>query len=211
MTLSDKVFYVLCRYTVKVMEKEFGKNSTLRLSCRKGDYLMWCSKRGGIFGKRDNYNIDVWQLKDGDCVTITNRQCDLPDWFELHFREVRNRLALRMKEKMEMDKGYWPDKYAESSNLWKVMAGDRLIWTGKKREGIEYEDGVLGIFTFSENAAVIGEPFSITENYLNFGDIDIAIQTPEESEQCRKGYAAMLNLPEQRTYYENDRWTIEWV
>ena len=79
------------------------------------------------------------------------------------------------------------------------------------RKGIECKDGVLGIFTFTENAVVIGEPFSIFENNLNFGDIDIANQTPEEAEMCNRGYKAMLNLPDQRTYYENDRRTIEWL
>jgi len=192
------------------MEKEFGKNSTLRLSCRKGDFLMWCSKQGGMFGGKDNYSIeDVWQLKDGDYVTITNRQSDLPDWFELHFREVRNELAYWMKEKM--DKGYKPEGFVDSPNLWRIMANDRLVWTGKKREGVDYKDGVLGIYTFAANAAIIGEPFSFSETNPGYGIIGETNQSPEELDRCNKGYKTMLNLPELRTYYENDRWTIEWV
>ncbi len=60
----------------------FGSDMTLRWTCRAGDYVLW-ARLQNIFSVSGNeyYKIaDLWELCDGNFVTITNRHSDLPDW-----------------------------------------------------------------------------------------------------------------------------------
>ena len=60
-----------------------------------------------------------------------------------------------MQRKLEA--GYKPNDIVDNSHIWRVFAGDRLVWVGKQRSGMECDNGVLSIFTFNENAAIVGE------------------------------------------------------
>ncbi len=51
-------------------------------ACRAGDYVLW-ARLQNIFSVSGNecYKIaDLWELRDGNLVTITNRHSGLPDW-----------------------------------------------------------------------------------------------------------------------------------
>ena len=146
----------------------FRSDTTIRWSCRKGDYIIWCGFKGIFSSEKDQYTVnDLWQLKDGDYVTITNRQVDLPSWFELHPLEVSNSLVYWMQRKLEA--GYQPGDIIDGPNIWRALAGDRLVWVGKQRQGVGFDNGVLSIITFSENAVIIGEPYSDYEGLPHFG------------------------------------------
>jgi hypothetical protein len=188
-------------------QKIIGKDLTTRLSCRAGDYLIWCGCKGLFASQKNQYDInDIWQLSDSNFVTITNRQVDLPSWFELHPLEVSGSLVYWMKKKL--DSGFEAGEIIEGPNIWRVLAGDRLVWVGKKRSGLDFEIGVLSIFTFNENAVIIGEPFSESDGLPSFGGFDEAKQSMEDINLCRNGWEAMLKLGAPRIVSADNKWTI---
>ena len=185
----------------------FGKDTTIRLSCRAGDYVLLCGFQG-MFASADNlYKVDdLWQLTDGDFVTITNRHVDLSPWFELHPLETSGALALRLhgnylqaNQLGEIDEG---------PNLWRALTADRLVWVGKKRPGVELNNGVLSIFTFNENAIIIGEPFAIHNGLATFGGFNQKEQSQEDVKLCRNGLNAVLALGLPRVAPFDDKWSI---
>ena len=54
----------------------FGRDETVRWSCRKGDYVVWCRPCGGRISVEAE-----WEIQDGDWVTLTSRRVDLPPGF----------------------------------------------------------------------------------------------------------------------------------
>jgi hypothetical protein len=77
----------------------FEQNTTVRWSCRSGDYVFWFSWRNIFAAPENDLAInDLWEMKDGDFVTITNRVPDMPEWFTLHPTEVCNSLSYAMVE-----------------------------------------------------------------------------------------------------------------
>ncbi len=70
---------------------------------------------------------DVWEFKDGDFCTITNRPCDVPEWMELHPTEVAG--AFLTQEYLEkLNRGEYPSEPLQAANIWRVPAGVRLLW-----------------------------------------------------------------------------------
>jgi len=65
----------------------------IRWSCRAGDYILWL-RYGGLFAPQERqFRVsDLWQLKNRDFVTVTNRLEDVPPWFELHPLEAQGEL-----------------------------------------------------------------------------------------------------------------------
>ena len=185
----------------------FRQDTTIRLSCRTGDYLLWCRYKGGFSQKNDQYEInDIWQLSDGDFITITNRGIDLPSWFELHPLEVSNSLIYWMQRKLEA--GYKPNDIVDNSHIWRVFAGDRLVWVGKQRSEVECDNGVLSIFTFNENAAIVGESYMNCGDVSHFGEFDQERQSEEDIILCRTGWNAILKLGSPRSASANGEWKI---
>jgi hypothetical protein len=185
----------------------FGRDSTVRLSCRAGDYLIWCGLKNIFASRKNQYAInDVWQLSEGDFITITNRQVDLPPWFELHPLEVSGRLVYWMMKKL--DAGYKPGEIIDGPNIWRAFEGDRLVWVGKKRQGVEFDNGVLGVYTFNESAAIIGEPISIQEEFPCFGGFDQEQQSEEDMMLCQNGWNAIMGLEAPRNVNIDGKWTI---
>ncbi len=108
------------------------KDTTLRWSCRRGDYVLWLQFTDPI-AEQSLGIVDLWEMRDGDFVTVTNRPEDLPASFELHPTEVRDALAYQMAAKLE--KGYQPpDEPAEGPNIWRLKSGDRMAWVGNRVE-----------------------------------------------------------------------------
>jgi len=149
---------------------------------------------------------DVWQLKDGDFITLTNRQPDLPSWFELHPLETSGALFSWMRKKLNA--GYKPKEIMESPNLWRAMIGDRLVWVGKKRPGIESDNDILSIVIFDEAALIIGEPLSEHKGFPNFGGFDQEEQSQEFLLRCQKGCYAVSQLGLPRCGTMDGKWAI---
>ena len=119
----------------------FQSNTTIRWSCRAGDYVFWMSFQGPFAPTSKQFSImDIWEIKDGEWVTITNRFEDLPPWFELHPLETSGSLAYKMMEKLNA--GYEPNEIMDGPNLWRIFAGDRLVWVGTSHGEIDAKDGV---------------------------------------------------------------------
>lgn len=140
----------------------FGRDSTLRWSCREGDYILWLRMSGGILKVGKPNVIDFWQLGDGDWATITNRIADLPVWFSLHPTEVHGQAARLMMKRLEENEAL-PDDPHDSPNLWRVLAGDRIAWITDKN--------IAEIISFEENALVIGSS-ETNPDPLRFAHVD---------------------------------------
>ncbi len=196
----------------KVQAIQFGFDTTLRWSCRAGDYLMWvsCKGFGALHSRRaeDQFEIsDLWEMRDGDFVTITNRHHDLPSWFELHPLETSGSAASWMMSRL--NSGYKPSEPIDGPNIWRVFAGDRLVWVGATRPDIKAEDDILGLLNFKENAVVIGEPFHFDDTGLPlFGGFQADQQSPEAAELCRKGWLAACRLGCPRVISAGERWML---
>lgn len=113
-------------------ECDFSSDTTLMWPCRRGDYVLWFTC-GSIFADPEHgLRIkDIWEMKDGDFLTITNRIEDIPEWFSFHPTEVCNSIGYRMLEKFNNDD--YPEEPIEGPNIWRLKTGDRLAWLGKPR------------------------------------------------------------------------------
>jgi hypothetical protein len=152
----------------------FTSDMTLRWPCRAGDYILWARFQDIGAGAGIEYTIaDVWELADGNFVTLTNRAPDLPTWFELHPLEASGRNVAWMKRKLAG--GYRPDGAVEGPNLWRVFAGDRLAWVGARRAGVVWADGVL---RWSSSARTRGYAASLSPRCLGSAGLRPASHRP---------------------------------
>jgi hypothetical protein len=148
----------------------------------------------------------MWEMKDGNSVTLTNRWQDLPSWFELHPLETSGALAYRMQ--IKLNEGYESAEPMEGPNLWRVLAGDRLVWVGKSRSDLKSEDGILNLVDFRENALVVGEPFDFSPGFPTFGGFLEDNFSDELTRIGRSAVAAVVHLGAPRTIAADDRWRI---
>jgi hypothetical protein len=149
----------------------FARNTTLCWPCREGGLIIWARFKGLLSSHGDHYGIaDVWELRDGNFVTLTNRQPDLPAAFELHHSEVSGVLVPWMIKRF--NEGYKPERPMQGPNLWRVRSGDRIAWLGASRDGVQSEHGVLHIVDFKEDALVYGEPIEWLDDVPAFGALN---------------------------------------
>jgi hypothetical protein len=112
--------------------------------------------------------VDLWELRDGDSVTITNRLEDLPTWFELHPTETQGTFAYQMLRKLQ--EGHQPGDVMDGPNLWRLRAGDRVVWMGESRPGQQAVAHILAILDLRECALAIGEaPRGTLSEAIAFG------------------------------------------
>jgi len=182
----------------------FDSDITLRWACRAGDYIIWARCQGLVPPDHLYKPADIWELRDGNFVTITNRRADLPEWFELHPLEVSNTLVPWMMKRLE--EGYKPKERIDLPNLWRVFSGDRIVWIGPIRGGFQTKDGVLVEFT--ENALVYGEPFDLSDGFPAFGGFDRTGRPPEGIRLCRAGWNSLCRLGIPRAMTTDDQRTI---
>jgi hypothetical protein len=149
---------------------------------------------------------DFWALKDGDWVTITNRVSDLPSWFELHPLEAAGTTLYWMMEKLKS--GYKASEPCEGPNVWKVLAGDLLVWLGPSRKVLEAEDGVLGLITFDDNALVAAEPWRMSQGFPTFGEIEESELPPPAALLLRKGWLAACDLGTPQVAAADTQWRL---
>jgi hypothetical protein len=185
---------------------DFRSDTTVRWACRAGDYLLW-ARSLGIFAPSDQPHAlaDIWEFRDGDFVTLTNRVADLPTGFELHPLEVAGSLAYWMMKRL--NEGYRPAEPIDGPNLWRVRAGDRVAWVGASRSGVRSDDGVLEVVNFQVDALVNGEPLMFIEGAPTFG----GVTDPESvigKRLCSAGMAAILEGGSPRTIAADPQWHL---
>jgi hypothetical protein len=180
---------------VSVIESD----TTLRWPCREGDFVLWIRWPGVLAEAPRPDVVDLWALRDGDFITITNRLVDLPAWFELHPTEVQGLLAHEMGRKLEQ--GYQAGEVIDGPNLWRLKAGDRMVWVGVSRPGSPATNGIIAILDFHECALAIGEsskPQGLLE-FVAFGALKpaedrIGNEYAQDVARCHTAFAAVQNL-----------------
>jgi hypothetical protein len=136
---------------------QFQNKETLRWQVSAGDHILWVRWKDIFSSASDVAILDFWEMRGGDGVSITNRIEDLPSWFELCPTEVTGFSAcMAMKERI--DEGYRREEPIEGPNLWRAMAGDRLIWLNASEE--QGENTKQTFVQFENNALVFGERLS---------------------------------------------------
>lgn len=177
----------------------FARDMTLRWPCRRGDFILWM-RYSDIFSGPESIKIpDLWEMRDGDHVTITNRPEDLPAWFELHPTEVCDNLALKMMEKMK--KGYKPGERIDGPNLWRLKSGDRVVWVGAERPERHSVNGILAILNCDKCALAVGEGnWDSLKAFVGFGAPSTPVMNPEDVVRCQAAVKAVKQLGLPRTW-----------
>jgi hypothetical protein len=196
-----------CQTGGEIVMISFGSDMTLRWACRAGDYVFWARFQGLFSSPGHEYKIaDIWELHDGNFVTATNRPVDLPVWLDLHPLEVSGSLVWWMRKRL--DEGYKPNGPLQGPNIWSFFAGDRVVWVGPERGGVEFNDGVLGLLDFMENALVYGEPFDLCWASATFGGFDREQPPQEGARVCQAGWGALIRLPLPRVIAADRQWRV---
>jgi hypothetical protein len=181
----------------------FARDMTLRWPCRRGDFIFWMRFSNIHSGPESIRIMDLWEMRDGYHMTITNRPEDFPVWFELHPTEMCGSLALKMAASIR--EGQYPNEPLLGPNLWRLKSGDRVAWIGAERPERPSVDGILEIVDCGECALAVGEgDYSSLEQFVSFGAPTKPKAKPED---VNRGHAAVelikqLGLP--RT------WGPEW-
>ena len=167
---------------------EINRDMTERISLRKGDYLIWYTWSSIWGNPKDCIKInDVWELQDGDFITITNRYEDLPGWLELFPTEVQGILVNKLLDKF--NKGEYPAQPVDACNVWRVKSGDKIACI---------HDSEHKIYSINENSFVIGDNSKDTENlFLNFGALTNYAMHRDAINVAREiqDYICQLGLP----------------
>jgi hypothetical protein len=181
----------------------FARDMTLRWPCRRGDFILWMRYSHIFSGPESIKTQDLWEMRDGYHVTITNRLEDFPAWFELHPTEVCDGLALRMMANME--KGYKPGECIDGPNLWRLKSGDRVAWVGAARPERPSVNGILAILDCEQCALAVGEGnWDSLEAFVGFGAPSTPVMNPEDVVRCQAAVKAVKQLGLPRT------WGADW-
>jgi len=150
--------------------KPFNTDTTVRWSCREGDLVLWasCGADAVLQAKSDPWTLpDIWGIKDGQYVMITNRVCDLPNWFSLRPEEVGGAVTTAPMDRDRLNTGDLQEGPLDGPNIWRVQAGDRIAWV---RPGLGPQATVLAILRLDANALVLGEALSSSlQDHVAFG------------------------------------------
>ena len=181
----------------------FKRDMTLRWPCRSGDFLLWFGYRDIFGGPEAIQCYDLWEMRDGSHVTITNRLEALPPWFRLHPTEVCNSFVYKMMAKVE--KGDCPEEPMDGPNLWRLKTGDRIAWVGGERSDRRPVDGILSILNCRESTLAVGEAhWDGIQDFAGFGAPTTAEMKPDDVARCQAAVSAVkkLGLPPE--------WTPDW-
>jgi hypothetical protein len=188
----------------------FGPDMTLRWPCRRGDFLLWL-RYGNLFsGPAAIECHDLWEMRDGYHVTITNRLEDLPLWFKLHPTEVCNSFVYKLMPKIE--KGDYPSEPVDSPNLWRMKSGDRLAWVGADRPERRSVNGVLAILDCDSCGLVVGEgERGSIEEFIGLGRPTTPSMKPENVARCKAALKMVKQMGFPRTWDRTGGWVIDAV
>jgi len=156
---------------------------TLRLEVAPNDHILWVRWSNPFSSAKEVTICDLWEMREGDAVSITNRIEDLPPWFELHPLEVSGYRACLMMEK-KLAAGYKPMERTEGPNLWRTMTGDRLVWVRETESLDEYP--VQALVEFKANALVFGERLIHTNDLVWFQTFGATLERPPGADSLRR-------------------------
>jgi hypothetical protein len=185
---------------------DFKRYMTLRWPCRRGDFLLWMRYRDilSVFsGPEAIQCYDLWEMRDGYHLTITNRLADLPPWFKLHPTEVCDSFVYKMMA--EVEKGDYPSEPIVGPNLWRLRSGDRVAWVGSERPDRHSVNGILAILDCRESALAVGEAdWDSVKEFAGFGAPTTQEMKPDDVARCQAAVNAVkkLGLPRE--------WAPEW-
>ena len=171
--------------------REFVDNNTVRWSGRVRQYIVWVEMKSfPIANKPEGWGIrNIWQLSDGDYVTITDRLEDVPTWFSVYPSEVKGYTTVtQIMERLAS--GYNPEGPVYGENVWRVVSGDRLVWIDE-----DAVNPIVEILDMGNCALVTGENVSSSwESLTSFGSLkDDSLPIPA-LKACRAGVQAAIRL-----------------
>jgi hypothetical protein len=176
---------------------------TLRWPCRGGDFLLWFGYRGVFSGPDAIQCQDLWEMRNGHHVTITNRLEDLPPWFRLHPTEVCGSFVYKLMPRVEQ--GDYPSEPMNSPNLWRLKVCDRVAWVGADRPDRLSVNGILGILDCRDSALAVGEAYwESVQSFAGFGEPTTEEMKPEDVARCQAALVAVKKLGVPRA------WEPEW-
>jgi hypothetical protein len=172
---------------------------TIQWPCRRGDFLLWL-RYDEIFSGPDSIRCyDLWEMRDGNSVKITNRLEDLPPWFKLHPTEVCDSFVYRMTEQVE--KGDYPEEPVNGPNLWRLRSGDRVVWVGLDRTERRAVNVILSILDFKERALAIGEgDWATLKDFAGFGAPTTQEMRAEDVARCQAAVKRVKEMGLPRTW-----------
>lgn len=104
-----------------------------------------------------------------------------------------------------LDAGYEPDTPMDGPNLWRVRAGDRVVWVGDPRGGVDGDGPVLDLVTFNVDALVYGEPLDV---FRGFGWFEDKGKARESERLIEEGWKAIHSLGTPRTVAADSQWAL---
>jgi len=186
----------------------FGAKTTLTLEVNSSDHILWVRWKN-IFSPTSDIDIlDFWEMREGDSVAITNRIEDLPPWFELHPTEVSGSAVYLMMKKLKS--GYRPTEPVDGPNLWRMQAGDRLVWV--KCPVLQTGEPRHTVIAFEDDALVFGErhvhPSDIA-SVISFGDPLESSPSDELTIRVRAGLEVVRKMGLPRVMADiSAKWTL---
>jgi hypothetical protein len=150
------------------MIAQIAADTTLVIPCRKGDIIVWVSFSGQVFQSHIEYKIaDLWVMKEGDQILITNRLEDVPEWLSIFPTKVTGRNTWVMKRWLDQGQDPFSNQVNldDLQNLWNVNCSHYLIWIGESRPDLQAtngilksQNGVLRILNFTCGTLTIHQP-----------------------------------------------------
>jgi hypothetical protein len=183
--------------------RRFGDDLTIRWSCRAGEIVFWVGTDSFLTSDQESaWRIrDSWHMRDGDFVTITNRWSDLPTWFELYPSEASGSIVYKMMDKLRA--GHQPKEPMHAPNIWRVKAGDRLVWVSLERPS----EPLREILFFDACALAGGENRTLEFDWpMHFGEPDEKDLSPAAAAAMRAGFKAAVGLGVPRVFAEE--WSL---
>ena len=179
----------------------FRQDTTVRWSCRQGEFVLWVGTNSFLTADhRSSWCIrDLWEMRDGDYLTITNRLADLPVWFELHPLEVAGSAATEMMTRLEA--GNKTKEAMDGPNLWRAKTGDRLFWVSLA----DSANPVKAFLDLKACALVLGENSNPTsDGIVAFGASEGEDLPPVAAAAMRAAFDAAVALGVPREF------AVEW-
>ena len=178
------------------LETRIKSSMAVTLDMMEGDVLMWI--RWDILTASPSITfqaIDLWRHSHGDQVNITTSAKEVPVWFQFHATERSHGVSLEMMA--NLCAGIGAEEIQEGPNIWRVCAGDRIIWTGCSREPSKETEGWVHVYSFDENALVTGTPLSLLDSFPIFGMKAGQEFSSEQLQYAKAGiaYAKKLGAP----------------
>ena len=153
------------------------------------------------FGSTENAVTvqDVWQMRDGESILVTNRLSDLPNWFSLRKEEVSSVLLPSLGRDYAE-----PEETVQGPNVWRVGAGSRVAWVRPSSAFHQPGDAIMGFLDFRANSVVLGETdFRNMEYFLSFGSVGNQTDEAIEASQAAYALAQALGCPRELS--------VEWL